>query len=108
MYARLARKALRMMSERLGSSVTTSFSRSRGMASTSPPSRTTAVRYIACPVSMFSSPKKRPGRKEPIVRASPTKSSITSTTPSKMTIKSLEVSPALKRISPTSVFFVCP
>ena len=65
MYARLARKAFRMMSERLGSSVTTSFSRSRGIASTSPPSRTTAERYIACPVSMFSSPKKRPARKTP-------------------------------------------
>ncbi|HEX5915816.1 MAG TPA: hypothetical protein VFY54_22155, partial [Rubrobacter sp.] len=63
MYARLARKAFRITSERLGSSVTTSFSRSRGTVSTSPASLTTAVRYIACPVSMFSSPKKRPARK---------------------------------------------
>src|SRR5215213_799110 len=97
MYERLARKALRMTSERLGSSVTTSFSRSRGMASTSPASRTTAVRYIACPVSMFSSPKKRPARKTPIVRASPAKSSTTSTSPSRMTSKSFLVSPALRR-----------
>jgi hypothetical protein len=108
MYVRLARKALRMTSERLGSSVTISFSRSRVMASTSPPSRTTAVRYIACPVSMFSSPRKRPARKTPIVRASPPKSSTTSTSPSRMTMKSFWVSPALNRTSPTSVFLFCP
>jgi hypothetical protein len=44
LHARLARKDLRMMSERLGSSVTTSFSRSREIANTFPPTRTTAER----------------------------------------------------------------
>jgi hypothetical protein len=57
-YERLARKALRIMSERLGSSVTTSLSRSREIASTLPPWRTTAERYSPWPVSMFSSPTK--------------------------------------------------
>jgi hypothetical protein len=108
MYERLARKALRMMSERLDSSVTTSFSRSRGMDSTSPASLTTAVRYIACLVSMFSSPRKRPSWKTPIVRDSPAKSSPTFTSPSKTTIKSLVVSPALNRTSPTFVFLISP
>src|SRR3954470_10206432 len=94
-YERLARKALRIMSERLGSSVRTSFSHSRGIASTLPPSRTTAERYSACPVSMFSSPKNWLARKTTIVRASPAKSSTISTSPSRMAMKSLEGSPAL-------------
>jgi hypothetical protein len=42
--------------------------RTRLIANTSPPSRTTAERYIACPVSMFRSPTKRPVRMTPIVR----------------------------------------
>jgi hypothetical protein len=100
--------ALRMMSERTGSSVTTSFNRSREIANTFPPSRITAEGITACPVSMFKSPTKRPARRTPIVRASPAKSSITSTSPSRTTMKSLEVSPALKRTCPTSVFLVSP
>ena len=96
------------VSERFCSSVTTSFSRSRGISNTSPPSRTTAERYIACPVSMFRSPTNRPACMTPIVRASPAKSSITSTSTSRTTMKSLEVSPALKRTCPTSVFLVSP
>jgi hypothetical protein len=107
-HERLAIKALRMMSERLGSWVTTSFSRSRGIASTSPPSRITAEGTTAWPVSMVRSPTKRPARRIPIVSESPAKSSITSTSPSRTTMKALERSPALIKISPTSVLLVFP
>src|SRR5215211_1340530 len=62
---RLARKVSRMMFERSNSSVTASFSRSRGIASTSPPTLTTAERGTPCPVSMCRSPKKVPGLKPP-------------------------------------------
>src|SRR5215218_5723992 len=46
MYVRLARKAFRMTSERLGSSVTISFSRSRGMASKEDPYRPCLAREV--------------------------------------------------------------
>src|SRR4028119_2392799 len=57
---------------------------------------------------MFRSPRKRPWRITPIVRASPAKSSIISTSPPRTTTKSFWVSPALKRTCPSSVTLLFP
>ena len=100
--SRRAKKAEKIVSATSGLMAMTRRNSSTGMTRMRPALRTRAVRNRRCPVSMFSSPRNWPAPQVASTASLSRSGRTMSTSPSRMTMKSYDGSPARNRMSPAS------